>query len=132
MACVIYFIYFEVFWLVALIRRKIFDTQYEKNALSQSPRPTGSTKISRKKLFTDRVSVNKKYLTDRVSVNKKYLKDSVSVNKKYLTDSGVPKEKTGGSLLVVQKEVSMWGICEVLFIHRQCICEILFIHRYYL
>ena len=60
----------------------------------------------------------KKFFTDRVSVNKKYLIDSVSVNKKYLTDSGVPKKKTGGSLLVVQKEVSMWGICEVLFIHR--------------
>ena len=39
--------------------------------------------IFRKKLFTDRVSVNKKYLTD-----------SVSVNKKYLTDSGVPIEKS--------------------------------------
>ena len=43
----------------------------------------------------------KKLFTDRVSVNKKYLTDSVSVNKKYLTDSGVPIEKKhvkGGGL----------------------------------
>ena len=116
--------------------------------------PIRAPKNKRKKLFTDSVSVNKKYLTDTLSVNKKYLTDSVfPIEKKHVKGGGIQyggllQISRGGSLIFsfgispfhYQKEVSMWGICEVFlftdsvsvryFLFTDTICEVLFIHRY--